>query len=203
MYYRTKDLGRGIGMIIFIVFIFLYFLFKLIKAYPIYFITGAIVATLIVLWFLYRRKKRKKEEFSKSVEALKQYKTAPLVKKERRAYPYDYNNIYYKKRRFAKQSGTERILKKAFDRAGLNIIPQYKISEMTVDFAIPEIMWVIEVDGPHHKQEEYKSQDKRRDYILKKMGWNIWRVKVGEIDNNVGEVVTKILRRLKRNKKRS
>lgn len=68
---------------------------------------------------------------------------------------------------------TEDRLYEAMKEIGLNPKSQYKIDQMTVDFAFPEQKLVIEVEGPHHQQEECIVKDFNRDCVLKRLGWKI------------------------------
>ncbi len=66
---------------------------------------------------------------------------------------------------------TENKLFKTMNKIGLSPEPQYKISNMTVDFAFPYERVVIEVNGPHHDTEEQRKKDKKRLYVLNSLGW--------------------------------
>jgi len=66
---------------------------------------------------------------------------------------------------------TERKLYSALIAEGLDPKPQHKISRMTVDFAFPDVKFVVEVNGPHHDLPEYREQDQRRWFRLNKLGW--------------------------------
>jgi very-short-patch-repair endonuclease len=66
---------------------------------------------------------------------------------------------------------TENKLFEAMKHLGLNPRPQFKISKMTVDFAFPIERLVVEINGPIHKTDERIEGDKRRWFMLKKLGW--------------------------------
>lgn len=66
---------------------------------------------------------------------------------------------------------TEHKLYVAMKGLDLNPEKQYKISDMTVDFAFPKEKLVIEVNGEYHKTEEQRKVDKRRWYVLHGLGW--------------------------------
>lgn len=73
-----------------------------------------------------------------------------------------------------KQSGmnkTELMLLEAMKKLGLDPKPQFKISRMTVDFAFPVELLAIEINGPYHDTEEQQLKDKKRWFMLKKLGW--------------------------------
>lgn len=73
--------------------------------------------------------------------------------------------------KFDKQSITEKKLLAEMVNLGLRPEPQYQISRMTVDFAFPNEMLVIEVNGPHHDTDEQKLIDKKRWFVLNNEGW--------------------------------
>jgi very-short-patch-repair endonuclease/uncharacterized protein YcfL len=69
------------------------------------------------------------------------------------------------------QNRVEYSLYVAMKGLGLNPKPQYKIDEMTVDFAFPDEKLVVEVYGPYHEREEQKVIDMRRGYKLRELEW--------------------------------
>ena len=73
--------------------------------------------------------------------------------------------------KFDKQSRTEKLLLAELYNLGLRPEPQYRISEMTVDFAFPHVDLVIEVNGPHHNTEKFRIIDKKRWFVLNSLGW--------------------------------
>ncbi|MBI2130202.1 DUF559 domain-containing protein [Candidatus Woesearchaeota archaeon] len=66
---------------------------------------------------------------------------------------------------------TENKLFESLKRIGLNPKSQYKIDQMTVDFAFPDDGIIVEINGPYHKTEEQILRDKRRLFVLHKKGW--------------------------------
>ncbi|TAL57591.1 MAG: DUF559 domain-containing protein [Nanoarchaeota archaeon] len=66
---------------------------------------------------------------------------------------------------------SERKLFEAMKKIGLDPIPQYKISQMKVDFAFPDEMIAIEINGPMHDKQEQKITDKKRLYVLHRENW--------------------------------
>lgn len=66
---------------------------------------------------------------------------------------------------------TENKLYNAMFKIGLQPECQYPISYMTVDFAFPDYMVVVEINGPYHKSEEQKMIDKKRWFVLNSNGW--------------------------------
>lgn len=69
---------------------------------------------------------------------------------------------------------------------GLQIIPQYKIGNYQVDFYIPSLKIVLEIDGElYHGKVKYR--DSQRDAEIKEMlgdGWEIVRIGAKYIEQN-------------------
>jgi very-short-patch-repair endonuclease len=64
------------------------------------------------------------------------------------------------------------------------IKPQAKVGKYHVDFLIPELKVVLEIDGHMHKYN--KKQDSKRDQDIRQLlpGWNIVRIKTKYIERN-------------------
>lgn len=70
---------------------------------------------------------------------------------------------------------------------------QYKIGRYQVDFLLPEIGVVLEIDGERHKH--HKVYDNNRDLYIKKQlgyGWDIIRIKTEYLDKNASKLVEAI-----------
>ena len=53
-----------------------------------------------------------------------------------------------------------------------------------IDFVILKQKIAIEVDGTHwHSSKEAKKRDRFKDYMLRREGWKVIRIKEEEIDN--------------------
>jgi len=44
-----------------------------------------------------------------------------------------------------------------------------------IDFAYPDLLLAIEVDGPHHRLPAVRARDQRRDAYLRSIGWEVHR----------------------------
>jgi hypothetical protein len=55
------------------------------------------------------------------------------------------------------------------------VVPLPGGGEYRIDFAYPEIMLAIEIDGPHHRLPENRARDARRDRRLRALGWTVER----------------------------
>lgn len=66
---------------------------------------------------------------------------------------------------------------------------QYKIGKYQVDFLLPEVGVVLEIDGDRHKHR--KEYDRKRDEFIKKelgYGWDIIRIKTDYLDMNASKI---------------
>jgi hypothetical protein len=62
-----------------------------------------------------------------------------------------------------------------------------------VDLAIPERKIAIEVDGKSHKLSSKKAQDKKKEDVLKALGWRVLRFWNEEVTMNTDTCIQKIL----------
>jgi very-short-patch-repair endonuclease len=72
---------------------------------------------------------------------------------------------------------------------------QYKIGKYQVDFLLPELCVVLEIDGERHKY--HKGHDSTRDkYINQQLGpgWDVIRIKTENLDTNAKELPKAIKR---------
>lgn len=97
-------------------------------------------------------------------------------------------------------SSIERIMRNALDRAGIDYVFQYPIyssiglKRYVCDFAIPEVMLIIECDGNYwHSQPKAIASDKRKDEYLHKRGYTVLRFTETEIHQDVGYCIQIIL----------
>lgn len=70
---------------------------------------------------------------------------------------------------------------------------QYKIGKYQVDFLLPEMGVVLEIDGDRHRYK--KDYDSKRDAEIKKIlgyGWDIVRIKTEYIEQNATKIVKAI-----------
>ena len=78
------------------------------------------------------------------------------------------------------------------------IFPQYEVKHgsqaYTIDFAMPQLMLGVEVDGYiFHSSDEQKQSDKERDAKLASHGWTIIRFTDEEIDSKLRMVMESII----------
>lgn len=70
---------------------------------------------------------------------------------------------------------------------------QYKIGKYQVDFLLPEMCTVLEIDGERHRHK--KEHDSKRDQYIKKClggGWQIVRIKTDYLDKNADKLIEAI-----------
>lgn len=53
---------------------------------------------------------------------------------------------------------------------------QHRIGRYRIDFAWPQTMIALEVDGWHHRSPEGAAHDAQRDAVLRSLGWLVLRV---------------------------
>src|SRR3989344_1894669 len=94
------------------------------------------------------------------------------------------------------QNRTEFALYKSMLAIGLKPEPQYKISDMTVDFAFPDKKLVIEVNGSHHDEDEQQIKDYKRWCVLDNLGWSRKAYKASSIFKNPDFIAEKIKEQL-------
>ena len=88
-------------------------------------------------------------------------------------------------------SGNESLLRKVVYGLGGN-------PDMEVDFVSEQSKLAIEIDGSHHfaDRDAYR-RDRRKDELFQENGYFILRFLADDVMNNLGEVMARVLRRLK------
>lgn len=88
----------------------------------------------------------------------------------------------------------ERVMQRALKKEEIEVVYNFPIRckyGYIIDFAIPDKKIVIECDGEAwHKLGN--SRDRKRDAILRKLGWEILRFRGQEILNNINNCIRKI-----------
>jgi very-short-patch-repair endonuclease len=102
-----------------------------------------------------------------------------------------------------KISGLERTVWTVLDHLGVSYESQVRIGRMTVDLLIPDRNLVIEVDGCYWhgctkcgtpSPNGQADADKRRDYILRKKGYRVARIRECDLEKNLFNPVREALR---------
>ena len=100
-------------------------------------------------------------------------------------------------------SNIERRFGELLAEAGLNPIPQHPVAHCFLDFAVVgqadelPVRLDVEVDGRRWHEElpgHYRPRDKRRDWILKRLGWRPVRFWTDEIEHDEGGCIERIRR---------
>ena len=88
----------------------------------------------------------------------------------------------------------ERIMQRALKKEKIKVVYNFPIRSKygyIIDFAIPDKKIVIECDGEvWHKLGNQR--DRKRDAVLRKLGWEVLRFRGQEILNNINNCIQKI-----------
>lgn len=98
------------------------------------------------------------------------------------------------------RSYAEEYWKDVLDTNEISYVEQYQIGPYQLDFAFPDLMIDLEIDGDqHHLDKRVVESDKRRNLYLEERGWKIIRVKWSEYKKltNKKEYVNMILNEIK------
>ena len=90
------------------------------------------------------------------------------------------------------QSTEEIMVALELARRGVKAHHQVKIFEYTVDFILPKMKVVLEIDGvPYHGKDRQKYQQTRDDVIKWKLGddWEVIRISTDNINTNVTKLL--------------
>ena len=69
---------------------------------------------------------------------------------------------------------------------------QFPIDKYVVDFFSYKLNLIIEIDGPVHDNSDNINNDKKRQKILEKYGYNVMRFKTTDIMNNDNKVLDEL-----------
>ncbi len=76
---------------------------------------------------------------------------------------------------------------------GLKVLRQHIVGDHIVDFLLPDINLVIEVDGAYHAERQQKEDDERRERELNRMNYNVVRFTNEEVLHDIDNVIDKII----------
>ncbi|SRR6266550_9159291 len=75
----------------------------------------------------------------------------------------------------------------------IKLLCQYHIDRYRVDFAHPESMTVIELDGhQYHNSKRDRTYDAQRARVIQLLGWRIWRFTGTEVHLDVENCVLQV-----------
>lgn len=93
------------------------------------------------------------------------------------------------------RSEYELLLKEKFDKEGITYYEEeYPILRYSLDFAFIDKKIDVEIDGWQHKLKKSIIMDEERDNTLKNLGWTVLRFTTNDIQNNIDEVYSTILK---------
>lgn len=75
---------------------------------------------------------------------------------------------------------------------GLRVLRQHIVGDYIVDFLLPDINLVIEVDGAYHAERQQEEDDERREQDLNKLNYNVIRFSNEEVLHDIDNVIDKI-----------
>ncbi|MEO6361516.1 MAG: endonuclease domain-containing protein [Sphingomicrobium sp.] len=81
-------------------------------------------------------------------------------------------------------------------KIGAKVRRQHPIGPNVVDFYVPEVRLVIEVDGEAHNRADRPERDAVRDAYLKGAGYSVWRIAAADVMSNLTGVIQAISSRL-------
>jgi very-short-patch-repair endonuclease len=100
--------------------------------------------------------------------------------------------------RLSNISYPERLFIEYLESNGLNkkysIIREYSIFPYFIDFAFPNEMIAVEIDGSQHLLPERKKRDNDKDNLLNGFGWTVIRISEKEIKTNIKFVFDHIIK---------
>jgi very-short-patch-repair endonuclease len=91
------------------------------------------------------------------------------------------------------ETGLERTMRLALEAAGIPFQPQHPAGRHFIDFAIPEAMLAVEVDGTYWHTPE---RDARRDAALQALGWTVLHFSEDRVTGDVHGCIAELLQAL-------
>lgn len=87
----------------------------------------------------------------------------------------------------------------ALKKNNIDYVSQYPIrGGLIADFAIPNKKIIIECDGEYYHKLG-NNRDKKKDFVLKKLGWVVLRFRGQEIKNNIESCIKTIKMEVRKN----
>lgn len=125
--------------------------------------------------------------YIKCLNCGKKFRISPCGKDNRRFCSFSCT------RKYRGETSIEAIVKKTLQKLKIDFIQEYKIDSFKIDFFIPEYNICLEIDSEYWHSNPLK--DIRRDKKLKKLGYEVIRIKTLDIQN-VNNIDDLILTRL-------
>ena len=87
-----------------------------------------------------------------------------------------------------KESYPEQFVRELLDQSGIEGYEKQKqVSRFAIDFAFPDKMLALEVDGKQHDYPKQKAHDTERDVFLNNRGWTVFRLKWKSVKTSKGK----------------
>ncbi len=83
------------------------------------------------------------------------------------------------------------------EQLGVKVLRQHIIGDYIVDFLLPTINLVIEVDGAYHAERKQAESDEIRESTLNDMGYRVIRFTNEEVLYNIEETLETITKEIK------
>lgn len=119
-------------------------------------------------------------------------------------YKYLFNNQSLKNRRRELRTNQTKTEEKLWEflrnrkLGGFKFNRQYSIGPYILDFYCPKVKVGIELDGNLHTENEKIIYDKEREKVLQESHVSVIRFWNNEIENNIDEVLEKILKEIRK-----
>lgn len=82
------------------------------------------------------------------------------------------------------------------EQLGVKVLRQHIIGDYIVDFLIPDVCLIIEVDGAYHTECEQMQEDEQREETLNRMGYRVIRFTNEEVLYDTDNVLETIIKEI-------
>lgn len=82
------------------------------------------------------------------------------------------------------------------EQLDVKVLRQHIIGDYIVDFLIPDVSLIIEVDGPYHAKCRQMQEDEQREETLNRMGYRIIRFTNEEVLYDTDNVLETIIKEI-------
>ena len=82
------------------------------------------------------------------------------------------------------------------EQLGVKVLRQHIIGDYIVDFLIPDVSLIIEVDGPYHAKCRQMQEDEQREDALNRMGYRVIRFTNEEVLHDTDNVLETIIKEI-------
>ena len=109
--------------------------------------------------------------------------------------------VPYKVNHYTKKSYPEKYFEDVFskDEELKKLVGQYQVGLYSLDFAMPDIKFYIEIDGEqHYVDKRIVEHDKIRTKKLSELGWNVYRIRWSEYKKLKKEAKEKVIKKIKK-----